>query len=275
MWLIYLLTALIAVTRCNVRGAVLGPGWSRSAIVMTTSTGQISVKPELGVAVAQNAAVQEALTATEAKQADAIIKFCKVLIASATKQAQVYYDLVTYIRNNKVSPKLVSDQMRGQGFNKARISEVNRVANAPEELYNAFAAKALGFKNVLQLVRGSDATTAEVTPAGKALLGDKISAAGVLEAEAAADETMGVGKIDREARSVADRVDEAAAKLLDLLEKSDKRFPWRAKNANGLVLTVFRAKPLTKKTAGSARLANLGPVAGRPSALKMEAEESK
>jgi len=238
---------------------------------------EIPVKPELAPVVAQNAKVTEALTKEEAVQADTIVKFCKSLIQSAKKQAQVYYDLVTYIRENKVAPRLVSAKMVEMGFNKVRASEVNRVANAPEALYNQFAARALGFKNVLQLVRGSDATTAKVTPAGQEILGSDATGATALEAEAQVEETMTAGGTRsgvREAKSDVEKLVEAAAKVLALIEAQAKRLPWTTKSSNGLLLTVVRMKPLTKKTAGSARLANLGPVASRPSALKLaEAEE--
>jgi len=43
-------------------------------------------------------------------------------------------------------------------FVKTRISEVNRVANAPDEIWNEYEARGLGFRHALELVRNGKPT---------------------------------------------------------------------------------------------------------------------
>jgi len=213
----------------------------RTEITTEASAGLIPVNPGPATVVHSK---------EDAVHCDSIKRFCEELIKSATKQAQVYYDLVTYIRKNKVAPKLVSYQMSEAGFNKVRISEVNRVANAPDDLYNAFAARALGFKNVLQLVRGAS-DKAQLTPAGSAILGPGHTAADALKAEGEADETMSAGKKAPETKTPSEVLIATAEKLFKLIEAQNKRLPYTLKSTNGLMLSVVRMTPREPKKAAA------------------------
>src|ERR1700753_1549572 len=56
----------------------------------------------------------------------------KIIVATA-QVATTYMEFCVYIRNNNVPPKLVSFILSERGFAKSRISEVNRVANVPDD----------------------------------------------------------------------------------------------------------------------------------------------
>jgi len=66
-----------------------------------------------------------------------------------------YLELCRYIRSEKLAPALVSKELKETGMNKVRISEINRVAQCGDELWNEFEARAIGFKKVLEIERGS------------------------------------------------------------------------------------------------------------------------
>jgi len=212
--------------------------------------GNESIKPTPGIVPVNPGAATVVHSKEDAAHCDNIKKFCGEIIESARKQAQVYYDLVTYIRENKVGPKVVSYQMGEMGFNKVRISEVNRVAGAPDALYNQFAARALGFRNILRLVRGSD-EKASLTPAGVAILGEKATGADGLRVEGEADETMSAGKVKSEERSPAEALVAAIERVFKLVEAQKKRFPYTIKSTNGLLMSIVRM-PAKKEKAVSA-----------------------
>jgi len=65
--------------------------------------------------------------------------------------------LCKYIRDNMVSPKLVSHELRALGLSKSWASKVNRVAQCSDEDWSAFEARTLTFKDVLALKEGGSA----------------------------------------------------------------------------------------------------------------------
>jgi hypothetical protein len=65
----------------------------------------------------------------------------------------LWLNLCKYIRQHNVSPKVVSGQLVPLGFVKTRVSEVNRVANAPDPVWNEYEGRAIGFRATLELVR--------------------------------------------------------------------------------------------------------------------------
>lgn len=96
------------------------------------------------------------------------------IIKATGEVAGKYLTLCNYIRANKVAPKLVSFELTRLGFKRSRISELNRVSNAPEKLWHEYEAKIIGFDKALELTRkalnAKGAEIIEVTDAGKALV---------------------------------------------------------------------------------------------------------
>jgi hypothetical protein len=95
----------------------------------------------------------DVLTGKEAAQADAVAMLGKAIITATGVVAGKYLDLCLYIRKHSVAPKLVSFELQRLGFKRSRISEVNRVAQASENLFRQYEAKMIGFDKVLNMSR--------------------------------------------------------------------------------------------------------------------------
>lgn len=225
----------------------------------TTGTGIIPIKHEPAPTI---------FSPKEAAQMDKIREFGEKLIGQASEQAKTYLDLCLYIRKEQVDKKLVAHTLSAQGFHKVRISEINRVATAPEEYFNQYAAKALGFKRVLQLVRG-EGDKATATPAAKMLGITDGKAALMAEAEIEETETQGQGpkESDRKAKSPTEKADMGAATIFKAVGDGCRRKEW--KSGDGLILR------LVKDVAQQRRVAKLKAVAGTPAAAAAYAEVAK
>lgn len=68
-----------------------------------------------------------------------------------------YLALCMHIRKVQMPPRLVSEELSKLGFVKQRITEINRVAQCGDEVWNEFEARALSFRKVLAIERGSAA----------------------------------------------------------------------------------------------------------------------
>jgi len=78
----------------------------------------------------------------------------RAVIDAVVKAGTETLRLCEYIRNNQVAPKLVSSELQALGLSKSWASKVNSVANAGDDVWNAFAARTLTFKGVLSLEAG-------------------------------------------------------------------------------------------------------------------------
>jgi len=111
-----------------------------------------------------------------------------IAIAKATvATGLLWLNLCKFIRANAIAPKLVSEQLGSLGFNRVRVSEVNRVANAPDDVWSEYEAKAIGFRNALDLVRNGKPTELVGILADGSLGREAIAA----EAESASGESEG------------------------------------------------------------------------------------
>lgn len=198
-------------------------------------------KPETGIIPVTTENAPTVFSAVEAAQIDKIREFGERLMGVMVQESTLYLDLCLYIRENKVAPKLVSATLGAQGFHRVRISEINRVANAPDKYFHCFAAKALGFKRVLQLVRG-DGENASATPAAKAVLG-LTDGASALKAEGEIDETEtgGAGKpAAKAAQSPKEKAEHGASVIFKARADGCKVKEWNS--GDGWILRLVRAK---------------------------------
>jgi len=103
-----------------------------------------------------------------------------VEIVNATMEVgKKYLNLCSYIRREKVTPKETTQWLLDLGFAKTRASEINRVAQASDEVFSKLEARALGWKGALDLARGKDELK-------QALIDDKESLGVVIEVESQA-----------------------------------------------------------------------------------------
>jgi len=75
------------------------------------------------------------------------------ILGTHIELGQKYFELCSFIRQNRIPPK-PTRQLLGQcGFNKVRISEILRVSNVPDEMWQPYKARAMSFLKVLELAR--------------------------------------------------------------------------------------------------------------------------
>jgi len=167
-----------------------------------------------GAAVAPvNTVVQDKI---EVAHSAMVVKVGKEIIAQTGKLAEKYWELITYIRKNSVAPKLVSFELTKLGFKRSRVSEVNRVANAANDVYKNYEAKMIGLDKALEMARMSmDGSKAELTPAARQLVVGGVVTEGEAEAEMQAleNEAPSGGGKKKETKSVANRLKAIALDL--------------------------------------------------------------
>lgn len=131
------------------------------------------------------AALAQVQTKDEVQQSEKLQKLGVDIITQVGKVAEKYHALITYIRQAKCSPKLVSYEMGKLGFKRSRISEVKRVAFASDDTYSAYEAKLIGFDKAIELARATvDGKARELTPAARQLTaGDVLDQADIEEAD--------------------------------------------------------------------------------------------
>lgn len=78
------------------------------------------------------------------------------ILQQTAKVAEKYVNLALYIRKEQLPDALVRSELLKLGFKKTRVSELLRVVKAPEEVWDAYAARQIGLKGALQLTRGEN-----------------------------------------------------------------------------------------------------------------------
>lgn len=68
----------------------------------------------------------------------------------------LYLELCKGIREKQMSPRLVGRVLGELGFHKVRISEIIRVSMSPNDIWNDYMGRQLGFNKTLQLARMVD-----------------------------------------------------------------------------------------------------------------------
>ena len=118
-----------------------------------------------------------------------------------------YYDVVTHVRDFQISPDVVTDTLKTEGFAPSRISEFKRIAFSVPQIYEEYKAKTIGFK--LALKKSRDAEKAKEEPSESAE--DNAS-----ESEVAPSSNSVIPKRDSNHRS-----DQLSALLLPLVNRMD------------------------------------------------------
>lgn len=102
-----------------------------------------------------------------------IREFGLAIASKSGELAGLYLTLCQYIRKNRVEAKLVSFELGQLGFRKQRVTEINRVAMAPEKVWLQYEARALGFDKTLAIARIEHKGQAPtLTPVGEQLQHD-------------------------------------------------------------------------------------------------------
>lgn len=187
-------------------------------------------------------------TGIEAKHLEKIKEYGLQIVSKTGELAGLYLTLCTYIRQNKVDSKLVSYELSQVGFRKQRITEINRVATSPNDVWQQYEARALGFDKTLALARVSPPGEHPVlTPAGQQLLADgavtkRDANAALLEVKR---KTNGNGHKKQSSRKTAQR-DAArrigwANNIMDTL-MPEMKFPLVFKRGDYVVTVTYEPK---------------------------------
>jgi len=139
---------------------------------------------------------------------------------------QKYVAMCEWIRTKQIDPKTVTRVLLEQGFPKTRASEVNRIAQVSDELWDKYKAGEVGRMRILELARGND--TEDVTGSGESEGEGEGESGG--KSESAVDvEDIGKAKIVTMAKAAKTILN--AAEFLNLRSKK-----WTIHN--GYVLTL-------------------------------------
>jgi len=157
-------------------------------------------------------------TKEEAAHSQMLVNFGSSIIRKIGEAVQTYLELVTYIRHNKVAPKLVTFELRKIGFKKSKVSEINRVAHASDAVFNLYSAKIMGFDKVLELARHESKNgPIESTEAARLLLEQgTLSKSDVQKAMDEEEEATGT----RPKKSAVVKMENAALQILNLAKKA-------------------------------------------------------
>lgn len=192
-------------------------------------------------------ALQTVLPIKEEILGSAIRELGNEILRSTVRVGTLYLNLCTYIREQQVSPKLVSDQLGALGFSKSRISEINTVAMAADDVWNEYAARLIGMRKVLEVQRGnvvnliSDETGDEIQTVKGQI--DKFATEGVKPGTDKPVESD-TGKLERLMRQI-------------LVLAGSLNVTKRSANLNGYVVTVIRTR--VKKSKKSSEKTNKRP----------------
>jgi len=145
-------------------------------------------------------------TAAQVKHKEAVDKvtvIAKEIVRDTVGLAEKYVTLVQHIREHQLKGEEVRPGLLEAGFNKVRVSEILRIANAPGEVFDRYAAREIGLKSALQLTRGSaDGTAPNVIR--------EIAQASGETAEQVEEELIGDGAALAGAKPVLDDADKVA-----------------------------------------------------------------
>ena len=188
------------------------------------------------------AVVDEAKLGLKVEQSKFINDIADKIIVGTAQVSKLYYDLCVYIRKNKIAPTAVSHLLGARGFHKVRISEINRVSNAADDVWSDFEAMGIGFRKTLELTRGS-----VLELAAPELGMEKNELAEAQEEHAQHEgETAGGGGSGDGKEDDSRKFERLAAAMLKLAEKLKFRKIVRVNIGNGYVLEVSKDKKAGK-----------------------------
>jgi hypothetical protein len=72
-----------------------------------------------------------------------------------------YVNVCKWIRSNAIPPRRVSELLLPLGYAKTRVSELNRVSQCSDELWDEYEARKIGRNRMLELVRHAEDAGAE------------------------------------------------------------------------------------------------------------------
>jgi len=169
-----------------------------------------------------------------------VLEIGEAIIKKTGEVAGLYLSLCLNIRKNHIAPVKVAELLKSLGFHRVRISEINKVSNAPDDVFTNYQARAIGFNKALEFARVENETIVE-TPAAKMLANATVSPMSKGEIGEAISEDDGKQGTETKKPSTAKRLDKLAAAFFKLCKASKK--PVRTgvwKSGDGLKLVLSK-----------------------------------
>jgi len=174
------------------------------------------------------------------------------VLASHIELGSKYFELCSFIRQNQLPPKPTRQLLAQCGFNKVRISEILRVSNVPDDMWQPYRARAMSFAKVLELARLPGVATDEQ-------LKGFIDVSTVTEAEPQAEtgetsesgeEGEGAAESSKPEKTEDEKRKEKASRAAIVLLGSAEFFNWKEevfRNGSEWEVVVRKVKKQTKK----------------------------
>lgn len=192
-------------------------------------------------------------------------RIAQEIVEDTLKVGEKYLRLCLFIRQHQITPKDSTKWLLDLGFHKAKASEINRVAQTSNELFEKYQARLIGWRDALQLSRGGieEMKRAKVATEEPGI----IEALKEAEAELVRDEereqaaaASGTEKTDEEKKAAkrAERVKAWHRGAVTVLQKSEfieaDNFEWNIGNGYKLILKKTKkdkklAEEFAKKSA--------------------------
>jgi len=144
----------------------------------------------------------------DAEHRDAVARLGQEIIKQTVETGRRYYDLCVYCREKQLAPALVSSELKKLGFVKQRITEINRVWQCSDALWDKFKARMIGFRQALELSRGD---------VQKLLADSPVEHAAVEEALASDNADKFSGSAGESGHGESEPVDEVARRCAGML----------------------------------------------------------
>jgi len=168
-------------------------------------------------------------------------KYGQDIIDATAVAGEKYLTICSYIRENMVAPKLVSFELAAIGMHRAVISKINRVANLPNDQWNQFAARIIGFNKVIEL-NSAQSAEALARASGESLTDVKAIISEMEEEEEKQGKPL-IAPTPEEQKEKAEKAFvTAAARALSAASVLAIKRERKVNGGNGYILTITKDK---------------------------------
>jgi len=94
-------------------------------------------------------------TGKEVEQVAIVAELGGQIVQGLVDLSDKYFKLVSTIREQKITAECVRDGLEPLGFPASRISEINKVAYSPDDVWLEYNSRRLSFRNALNVTRGT------------------------------------------------------------------------------------------------------------------------
>jgi len=120
-----------------------------------TKSGDLASQYPGMVAHVRKAQSVQVRTGKEVEDVAVVAELGGQIVQGLVDLSDKYFKLVSTIREKKISAECVRDGLEPLGFPASRISEINKVAYSPDDVWLEYKSRKLSFRNALNVTRGT------------------------------------------------------------------------------------------------------------------------